>query len=320
MFHWDKGVFLTEAGLALDVPRRQKCGFISHAHADHIASHELALCTPETAALYRLRRGARLRTKEMPYRKPLEYGSFQLTTYPAGHCLGSAMLLADDGQQSLLFTGDFKLGPSATSEEAELPNADILVMESTFGKPRYQMPPREQVVEELLSLVNRIFQEDGTPVIHAYALGKSQEVTKILTNARIPVVQHSTIYKVSEVYQACGMDLGNVRVNDGRVPSGHAVVTLPQGMKGFRLAGIERPVSIAVTGWAIDSSTKYRQKVDHALPLSDHADFDQLIETVERVGAKTVYCTHGPREFVEHLRVRGFNAFPVTGSYQTRMF
>ena len=91
-------------------------------------------------------------------------------------------------------------------------------------------------------------------------------------------------------------------------------------MKGFRLAGIADPVSIAVTGWAMDPATKYRQKVDHALPLSDHADFDELLETVRRVEPQSIYCTHGPREFVEHLRAEGFNAFPVTGSYQTRMF
>ena len=320
MFQWDKGLFLTAAGLAVDLPRRQKRGFISHAHADHIASHELALCTPETAALYRHRRGARLRTKEMPYREPLEFGPLRLSTYPAGHCLGSAMLLAEDEDQSLLFTGDFKLGPSETSEAAELPSADILVMESTFGKPKYQLPPRDEVVEELIMLVKRTLAEESTPVIHAYALGKSQEVTKLLTNASIPVVQHPTIYAVSEIYAACGMDLGEVKKAQGSIPPGHVVITLPRGMKGFRLADIARPVSIAVTGWAMDSGTKYRQKVDYALPLSDHADFNQLIETAERVGADTIYCTHGPREFVEHLRVRGFNALPMTGGYQTRMF
>jgi len=320
MFYWDKGVFLTAAQLAVDVPRRQKRGFMSHAHADHIASHELALCTPETAALYRHRRGARHRTVEMPYGEPIDFGPLRLTTYPAGHCLGSAMLLAEDGTQSLLFTGDYKLGPSATSQPAELPQADILIMESTFGKPEYQLPPREEVIDELIALVKRTLASEQTPVIHAYALGKSQEVTKLLTTAGIPVVQHPSIYAVSEIYFASGVDLGPVIRYTSGIPAGHAVVTLPRGMKGYRLAGMNRPVSIAVTGWAIDSGTKYRQKVDHALPLSDHADFNQLLETAERVGARSIYCTHGPREFAEHLRLRGFNAFPISGSYQTRMF
>ena len=64
------------------------------------------------------------------------------------------MLLAEDGDRSLLYTGDFKLGPSATAEEAELPHADVLVMESTFGLPRYRMPPREETIAKLLDIVH----------------------------------------------------------------------------------------------------------------------------------------------------------------------
>ncbi len=320
MFHWDRGLFLTAANLALDVTRRQKLGFMSHAHADHIGVHQLGLCTPATAALFRHRRGQQHRVKKLPYREPMELGPLRLTTYPAGHCLGSSMLLAESEGQSLLYTGDYKLGPSATSEPAELPRADILVMESTFGRPKYRMPPRAEVIAELVALVQSLLADGRTPVIHAYALGKAQEVTKLLTKEAIPVQQHPMTFAVSEVYQQCGCDLGAVSEFRGEWKPGHAVVTLPRGMKSFRLAGLHDPISIAVTGWAIDPGTKYRQKVDHALPLSDHADFNQLLETVERVGANSIYCTHGPREFVEHLRAEGYNAFPVTGSYQTRMF
>jgi Cft2 family RNA processing exonuclease len=320
MFHWDQGLFLTAAGLALDVRRRQPRAFVSHAHSDHIAAHELALATPPTARLYRHRLGEHRRIKELAYREPLEFGPLRLTALPAGHCLGSAMLLAEDGRRSLLYTGDFKLGPSATCEPAELPRADILVMESTFGQPRYRMPPREEVTGELIELVRQTLSADRTPVIHAYALGKSQEVTKLLTSAGIPVVQHPQIFAVSEVYRQCGVDLGQVTKFNGSVPPGSAVVTLPRGVRNYRLAGLVRPVSVAVTGWAVDPSTKYRYGVDHALPLSDHADFDELLETVQRVAPAEVYCTHGPREFVEHLLAAGHNAFPVSGSYQTRLF
>lgn len=319
MFHWDQGLFLTRAGLALDVTRRQKVGFVSHAHADHIARHELALCTEATSKLYQHRLGLR-RTADLPHRQPVPFGDYTLTTYPAGHCLGSAMLLADDGEKRLLFTGDFKLGPSATCEEAELPQADILVMECTFGKPKYRMPPRADIVAELVDLVQRTLNEGRTPVIHGYALGKSQEVTKILTLAGIPVQQHPDIYKVSEVYHACGMHLGEVSEFKGSVKPGHALVTLPRSVKNYRMANIKHPVSIVATGWAMDPGIKYQYRVDHALPLSDHADFDQLLETAERVGASEVYCTHGPAEFVGHLQAAGFNAHPVTGRFQMRMF
>lgn len=175
MFHWDNGLVLSKARLAIDIRRRQPRAFISHAHSDHIARHELALCTPETAALYQQRLGPRP-TLPMPYRQTIEWGGLRLTTYPAGHCLGSAMLLAEDGDQSLLYTGDFKLGQSATAEQAELPHADILVIESTYGMPEYQMPPREKAIDQLITLVRQALHDGATPIIQAYILGKRKKL------------------------------------------------------------------------------------------------------------------------------------------------
>jgi Cft2 family RNA processing exonuclease len=320
MFHYDAGLFLTLAQLGVDVRRRQPRCFVSHAHTDHIARHQLALATPATARLYRHRLGPQHRVLEMHYRQPLEFGGLRLTALPAGHCCGSAMLLADDGQRSLLYTGDFKLGPSATAEAAELPRADILIMESTFGRPQYRLPPRDHVVARLLEIVCRALADGRTPVIHAYPLGKSQEVTRLLTTSGIPVLQHEIIYEISRVYCECGVDLGDFAQFDGRPLDGHAVVTLPRSAKKFRLPRLGRTVSIAVTGWAADESAKYRLGVDHSLPLSDHADYDELIETVRRVEPLEVFCTHGPPDFADHLRQLGFNAYPLHGQLQRRLF
>jgi len=91
-------------------------------------------------------------------------------------------------------------------------------------------------------------------------------------------------------------------------------------MNSFRLAGLGRTVSIACTGWAIDPRTKYRWQVDHALPLSHHADYDQLLETIERVEPKEIHCTHGPVEFVDLLRGLGHNAFPLAPRAQKMLF
>jgi Cft2 family RNA processing exonuclease len=320
MFHFDDGLFLTRAQLAVDVRRRQPRAFVSHAHTDHIARHELALATRTTGLLYRHRLGARYRVQEMRYREPLEFGGMRLTALPAGHCLGSAMLLAENGDQSLLYTGDFKLGPSATSEPAELPHADVLVMESTFGLPRYRLPPREETIGQLLDVVRGALADGKTPVIHAYPLGKSQEVTKLLTTAGVPVLQHPAIYEISQIYASCGMPLGDVGQFAGEPLEGHAVVTLPRAMNDFRLANLGKTVTIAPTGWAVDPRTKYRWGVDHAIPLSDHADFDQLIEAVRIVAPREVYCTHGSEEFVDHLRDLGFNAFPLAPRRQRQLF
>jgi Cft2 family RNA processing exonuclease len=320
MFHYDAGLFLTLAQLGVDVRRRQPRCFVSHAHADHIARHELAFATSATARLYRHRLGERHRVREMAYREPVEFGGLRLTAYPAGHCLGSAMLYAEDGERSLLYTGDFKLGASATAEQAELPQADVLIMECTFGLPQYRLPPREEVITRLMELVQSALANGRTPVIHAYPLGKSQEVTKLLTDRGVPVLQHPVIFAVSRVYEACGVELGDYGEFDGRPLDGHAVVTLPRGSRDFRLPGLGRTVSIAVTGWAADGWARYRLGVDHALPLSDHADYDQLVETVRLVKPREVFCTHGPAEFAEHLCALGFNAYPLHPPAQRRLF
>jgi Cft2 family RNA processing exonuclease len=171
-----------------------------------------------------------------------------------------------------------------------------------------------------MEIVRGALAAGKTPVVHAYPLGKSQEVTKILTTHGIPVLQHPTIYAVSRIYEQCGMRLGDVGVYSGQPVDGHAIVTLPRGMNEFRLAGLKQTVTIAPTGWAIDPSTKYRWGVDHAIPLSDHADFDQLIETVRRVEPHEIHCTHGPVEFVDHLCDLGFNAFPLAPRRQRVLF
>ena len=210
MFHFDRGLKLTKADLAVDFRRRQPRAFVSHAHCDHMARHEYALCTPATSALYQFRYGERP-TRHMPYGEPLEWGGLRLTTFPAGHCLGSAMLLAEDGDRSLLYTGDFKLGESATAERAQLPRADMLVIESTYGNPFYRHPPRDRVLDQLFTLVRAAIDQGRTPVVEAYIVGKSQEVTRLLTAAGFPVLQHPKIYEISA-------SLPGVRRRPGRLP------------------------------------------------------------------------------------------------------
>jgi Cft2 family RNA processing exonuclease len=280
-----------------------------------MARHEFALCTPETAALYQLRLGPR-RTLAMPYRQTLDWGGLRLTAYPAGHCLGSAMLLAEDRGRTLLYTGDFKLRPSLTAEPAELPQADTLVIESTYGHPDYRLPPRAESVAEFLALVRRTLAEELVPVIQGYVLGKSQEITRLLTDAGIPVLQYRSIYEVSRMYESLGCPLGRFERFREHAEAGWAVIVPP----GTSLPGLPRQVRFALTGWAMDRGAKYRLGVEHAIPLSDHADYDELIEAIDRVAPQAVYCTHGPESFVDRLLDLGYNAHVLGKPRQSRLF
>jgi Cft2 family RNA processing exonuclease len=317
MFHYDRGLKLTQADLAIDWSRRQPRAFISHAHLDHMARHAYALCTPETARLYHLRLGARP-VLELPYGVPVDWGGLRLTTFPAGHCLGSAMLLAEDSRDRLLYTGDFRLGPSLTARQAEFPRADILVIESTYGDPRHCFPPREQAVEQLIQLVHQALDRRLTPVIQAYALGKAQEVTAQLNAADIPVLQHREVFRVSEIYRQFGVLLPDCRPYAGQIETGHAVVVPPRFHRPAVLEGLGDCLGIAVTGWADEPQTLARYGVEHVVPFSDHADYGQLLSAIEQVGAREIYCTHGRPEFVKLLCSAGFNAFRLGEVHRSR--
>ncbi|MBL9125794.1 MAG: hypothetical protein JNG90_19290 [Planctomycetaceae bacterium] len=316
MFHFDRGLKLTQADLAIDFRRRQPRGFISHAHNDHMARHELALCTPATGQLYQHRLGRRT-VRELPYRQPLEFGGLRLTTFPAGHCLGSAMLLAEDGDCSLLYTGDFKLGESTTAERAEVPRAEVLVIESTFGDPRYRLIPRATAIAQLFEVVAAALAADATPIVRAYTLGKSQEVSCLLAREGFRVLQHRDIHAVSRVYEQCGVALGPYGLFSGKAEAGEVVILPPHGADRSWATG-RRTVTIAVSGWAAVAASRRWLSVDHAIPLSDHADYDELFECIERSGAQQVYCTHGPASFVDCLRAAGIAAYPLAGGWQPR--
>lgn len=333
MFIWNNGLILSKANLAVDFCRPQACAFASHAHADHYARHQMTLCTPETASLYLHRIAAnrsgktaspKHRVREMPYGQAIDWGGLQLTTFPAGHCLGSAMLHARDPDtgETLLYTGDFKLGPSRTSREIEIPQTDILVMESTFGTPKHRLPPREEVIGEFLQLVRQTFELEQTPVVYAYSLGKSQEITRILLDAGFRVQQHTTIFEISKIYEQHGVELG---IKSGKLiplqaerkaDEDRVLIVPPRTMFETK----RNSSTFAVSGWAIEPGAKYRYGVDYILPLSDHAGYDELIEMVHRVSPQITYCTHGPVEFVDRLNELGLFARPIDRPWQQRLF
>ena len=295
------GLHIPEAELWLDPPSRRPWAVVSHAHSDHFARHELTICSPPTEALIRARYG-RPRTGELrPLRfgQPLEQNNFSIRLQPAGHILGSAMVhltRRDDGA-TLLYTGDFKLRDSPTCERAEPVAADTLVMETTFGLPRFKFPPREEIAAAVHRFVFDTLNAGRVPVLLGYSLGKAQEILALLEGIGAPIMAHESIVKMSAVYREFGRALPEpVPLDPGRA-AGHIVVAPPQMAKALRA---KIPCRTALlSGWALEKGAKYRYGVDEAFPLSDHADHGELLQLVERV--RPARGLHGARL---HHRVR----------------
>jgi Cft2 family RNA processing exonuclease len=64
-----------------------------------------------------------------------------------------------------------------------------------------------------------------------------------------------------------------------------------------------------LTGWAVSKSAPYMYRgVDLVLPLSDHADFDDLVRLARESGAQRIITMHGAKKFAGLLRELGLNA------------
>lgn len=306
MFHFDRGLWITSLGLAVDIPRQQKLGFVSHAHSDHAARHELAFCTSATAELLEARYG-KFRHKSIDCGSCIDWGGTTLEVHPAGHMLGSAMLKARLGEESLLYTGDFRLGESLTAGKALPPRADVLIMECTFGEPKYVFPDRQEAIATLLGIIRTIRGAGKVAHVHAYAMGKAQEMVKILTGQGFRVAVDRATGAICQAYQRLGIDLGNYAILGADAVDFDVCITPPRSQGGSRHAKRDSR-TIAVTGWAIDPTLTRRWGVDYAVPISDHADYNELLQLVELVQPKQVFCTHGTSTFADDLRRRGWNA------------
>jgi Cft2 family RNA processing exonuclease len=312
---FEGGVTIPDAGWRLDPRRPARFAFVSHAHFDHMARHSEWVCSEGTAALMRVRLPSAFKEgvcHAVPFgeRRTRERCEFEL--WPAGHVLGSAMLWLSDGGESVLYTGDFKLRAGLSSERCEPRGADVLVMETTYGLPGYVFPPASETIRGMVAFCGGAVADGGTAVVFGYSLGKAQEAMCALAGAGLPVRVHVSIAAIARVYAERGVKFPEYGVFDGTARRGEVLVLPPGMMRSQTVARIPKRRTAAVTGWAMDPAFRFRSGCDEGFVLSDHADYGELLELVERVQPRRVYTVHGyAAEFAAALRRRGVEAWAL---------
>ena len=304
------------APLHLDARRRVECAFVSHAHGDHIGRHDRTIATAATISLMRHRLGEpkRRKTEALPaaFRAPFGLGELTLELFPAGHVLGSAQLrVTRKGGVSLGYTGDLCTDATHAAEAAEVMPCDVLVVESTFGHPRYVFPPKEETLRAIRKFVDDTLSDGVTPVLLGYALGKAQEILKYLSDAGYRCAAHPVVHAVNRVYEAHGVSFPNVRSLPLEGPdAGEVVVAPPHLARSPAMRGVRRRRTAVLTGWAVDGGRHFR--ADAAFPLSDHADFPSLLRYAKATGAGRVFTVHGFADVLAaELRREGLRAEPL---------
>lgn len=316
------GLHVTGTALWLDARRASELSFVSHAHGDHIARHQRVIATAATIRLMAHRLGKLPGALPAPYRRPFELGPLYLELIPAGHIKGSAQLRVTrpDGHR-VLYTGDINPQPSLTAEPLEAAECDTLVIESTFGHPRYRFPPRAQVLQEIEAWCRQQLERGVAPVLLGYPLGKSQEAIKFLCSRGLKVAAHGSVREMARLYEELGTPVGEVRRFAGKLEPDEVLVYPPRLSRSVALSRL-RPRAIAVlTGWALDEGAARRYGADVAFPLSDHADFGQLVDYAQRTGASEVITHHGfARELSRALCDLGLQARAIGEVRQLALF
>ncbi|RLG46303.1 MAG: hypothetical protein DRN90_06700 [Thermoproteota archaeon] len=302
---WNNGIEVSDGSSLIMDPKRTLQGvpaLITHAHSDHVPrdvrkpKSEL-ITTPITGnALKSVFRAPEELLTISSFGKELEVGNLRVTPFIAGHVPGSAMFLLEKGDLRVLYTGDVNpRGGLAVEGPADVPEADVLIIESTYGNPKFRFPDQDLVRAKIVEWVLSVVSEGSIPVFSVYPLGKAQEVIALLnktTNLRVLVTED-----VARMSAACqpAFKLKYEKLQEVQDPK-VAVIKGPCSS-----VPLEGKLAIA-TGWALILKPK---RVHRAFPLSSHADFDGLLEIVKRSRAKEVYTVFGfSYDFTSYLKMK----------------
>ena len=314
---YDHGVYIPAHDLWLDPWQPKRFAFVSHAHSDHIARHREMILSERTARLMQARMPGDRTEHVLPFGEQRRVHDVDLMLLPAGHIFGSAQLFLAQKNETLLYTGDFKLRQGKSAEAAEWREADTLIMETTFGLPRYQFPPTEKVIEQIVAFARDALDESVVPVLLGYSLGKAQEILCALDGAGLTPMLHGSVFQMTRIYEQFGQSFCKyVRYNKNDV-AGKVLICPPSASHSPMIEKIPRKRVAMISGWAVEPGAIYRYQVDAAFPLSDHADYDDLVRYVDLVKPKRVLTLHGfAAEFACDLRERGTEAWALSQENQ----
>ncbi|MEZ3143612.1 mRNA 3'-end processing factor [Halobaculum sp. MBLA0143] len=291
---------------------------VTHAHGDHLPDDPpaTAVCSAATADLAAVRRDGRpTSTATIP-------GDGSVELLDAGHVAGSrALLVTDPDGTRYCYTGDVSVRDRLYLDGFEPPEADVLVVEATYGEPGFVFPPQSELEGEIVD-----FFEDTTdrPVLaFGYALGRAQELQLLAERAGRSVTVSDAIADLDAVVaDHVDATFSADRYDDLDEIGPGDVVVLPSGLAGSdwvdRLCDRTDALAAGFSGWAIDDSFQYRGGYDETFVLTDHCDFRELVELVEAVDPERVYTTHGSTDtLATELTTRGFDARALVADQHT---
>jgi putative mRNA 3-end processing factor len=281
------GLYCKYGDFYIDPKEPAQRAVISHAHADHaIPGNNEIYCTEATAEFMRFRyaKTAGKVFNIVPYRQNFMLGGVQITFISAGHMLGSAQILMEYEGTRYLYTGDYKLQPDATCEPVEWVKADVLITESTFADPNVIHPDPVEEIKKLNDIKTNI-------LLGAYGLGKSQRLINMITEyaPQKIILVHHRIMPLNAIYERLGYTPGKYQLYGRKLmkeQKEYVYIVPPFTFDSYlRATGVKR---LFASGWKNLQVNK-----NDTLFISDHVDWNDILETVKQVQPTQIWTLHG---------------------------
>ncbi|GAB5481465.1 MAG: ligase-associated DNA damage response exonuclease [Parasphingorhabdus sp.] len=305
--HWIEphphGIYVKPADAWIDPSRAVSRALVTHGHADHArGGHEKVWATPETLAIMNLRYGTN-EGQPVPYGEGIELGGVKISYHSAGHVLGSAQILMEYQGERVVATGDYKRRADPTCAPFEVIPCDIFITEATFGLPVFKHPSTDVEIQKLLSAKKA--HPERCILVGAYALGKAQRVIGELRAAGYndTIYLHGALEKMCKLYGELGVDLGDIQPvmeTEKEVMRGQIILAPPSALNDRWSRRLPDPVTAMASGWMRVRQRARQRNVELPIIMSDHADWDELTQTIKDVSPTETWVTHGREDALVH--------------------
>lgn len=283
--------------------------FISHAHSDHLPSKNggKILSSIETNEIANVR-GFKMEN----------FVDFieDFSLIDSGHILGAKGLLFED----VFYTGDICTRDRAFLKAAKIPKCETLITECTFGLPEFIFPKINEIKRKVNEIISELYSKGKPVILLGYQLGKAQTISSLFGHWK-PLYYHDSVKKMNALHVKFGVNLENAighteAETTGLLDKKPWVMIAPMmSQKNQFIKHMKEKygaITIGFSGWAKSSRFAFGRRSDYSIPLSDHCDFNELVELVRKTGAKKVYTIHGfVDEFASHLNKLGIDAQPL---------
>ncbi len=299
-----QGLYCPPGDFYIDPVRSVDRAVVTHGHSDHArAGHGAVLATPETVEAMSVRYGEAFTPARQAarYGETTRIGETDVRLIPAGHVIGSAQIEVKWRGLTMICTGDYKRRPDPTCPPFEVTPCHVFISEATFALPVFRHPDTAGEVAKLLTSV-RAFP-GRTHLVGAYAFGKAQRVIRELRAAGYneTIYIHGAMKELCDMYERLGVGLGplapatleNRQRGQSARFAGKIVIAPPSAASTSWAERFPEPVIAFASGWMSIRQRAKASGIELPLILSDHADWDELTQTVSDVNPEELWITHG---------------------------